>query len=467
MTLLETIDTLFIDFKKKTVDNDKAFFSEIVRIIPHLANEQKKLKCEEIYQYTIENSELYPLNVAYGNYVSSLYYFFTEDYETFFKYCNEAFKIFLEQDERDGIAVCSGSVSSVYRTLGNMELGLKYAWEARKQLVNSIYFPTLKIIAGYVIAGIYYDMYHYDESLSIYQQILAEAEALHYQLWIANSYNGIGNVFLAQKNYPEAKLNLEKGLAVIEKMNLPFFVVKFITDLGTYYSEVGDYVQSAQYHQQALSIREERNFIGGAVTNLSALAEIKQNENKHDEAIALLNRALQMAEQVKIKPKIFQIHQLLSVLYQQKDDLEKTLHHYKLFHEIKEEVEKEDAAKKVKNLQLIFETEQIQKENIIIKAQKAEIEKKNTELQETIDELTITKVSKKAKAITLLLAFAVILAEDPLMEFVHEFVKESNFFISFAAKVIVIFSMKPIERGIEHYLLKKIVLKKKHAIQMG
>ncbi|HXP48801.1 MAG TPA: hypothetical protein VN922_02540, partial [Bacteroidia bacterium] len=199
----------------------------------------------------------------------------------------------------------------------------------------------------------------------------------------------------------------------------------------------------------------------GSITNLISIAGIFVKQNKPDEAISALNKGLVLAEQIKVKPKIYQLHKLLAEVYEKKNEFEKSLQQYKTFHEIREQVEVEDSAKKVKNLQLMFDAEQTKKENIIIKKQKAEIEQKNIELQETIDELTRAKVSRKAKALTLIVALVLFIAEDFILDFVLHKLPEDNILLTMTIKVLIVFSLKPIERGIEHFMLKSVIKKKK------
>ncbi|MEO8146769.1 MAG: hypothetical protein ABI723_03975, partial [Bacteroidia bacterium] len=105
------------------------------------------------------------------------------------------------------------------------------------------------------------------------------------------------------------------------------------------------------------------------------------------------------------------------------------------------------------------------KENIIIKKQKQEIENKNHQLKETIDELTITKISRKAKGITLIVGIALIVAEDPIFSYVLGSIGPGNLWLSILAKVIIIFSLQPINIAIERYLLRRFVLKKRKRLQ--
>jgi len=110
---------------------------------------------------------------------------------------------------------------------------------------------------------------------------------------------------------------------------------------------------------------------------------------------------------------------------------------------------------------MVFEAEQTKKENAIIKAQKKEIENKNIQLQDTIDELTITKISRKARGVTLVVGIILIAMEEPLMGYLIHKIGEENFLLSLSAKIIILLSLKPIDKGIEHYMLRRLVLNKR------
>jgi Fe2+ transport system protein B len=153
-------------------------------------------------------------------------------------------------------------------------------------------------------------------------------------------------------------------------------------------------------------------------------------------------------------------------MYDQKNESVKSLHHFKIFHRLREQVEQEDSARKLADAKLIFEAEQTKKENIIIKKQKEEIQRKNFELQQTIDELTLTRVSRKAKALTLLLAIVLFIFEDPILGFALKILSSNNYFLSLGVKMAIIFSLSPINRAIENYLLKRVIKKRKLDEQM-
>lgn len=106
---------------------------------------------------------------------------------------------------------------------------------------------------------------------------------------------------------------------------------------------------------------------------------------------------------------------------------------------------------------MIFEAELTKKENVIIKQQKKQIEKTNITLQKTIDELTLSKINRKAKTITTVIAILLFIVEDSLLHFVIAPHTHENFFISLASNFAVVFCIKPIEKLVEHYLLHRFV----------
>jgi tetratricopeptide (TPR) repeat protein len=460
MSHLEKINQLITELKISSISDSSNSFTAILELYPYLTKEEKKTVAESFITWAEQNALQQPLKLGYGKYLLCLLYFFYEDYEKSLKFSNEALKIFEEHNQTDAEALCASMLGSVYRPLGNFDLALKSFWEAYNQLKKSGAYQHNKMACSYHIASIYTDMGSFSEAFPLYIATLEQAEKLKNPIWIINSLHGLGKYYLSQKNYPEAKSALEKAKVEAEKLNNSLFTSSSLTDLANYYFELTNYTESEKLHAEALEIREQHKYTGGAVTNLIRIGEINNIQAKPNEAIAALNKGLELATGANLKPKMFQIHKLLSEIYTNKKEFEKSLFHYKQFHELHAQVETEDNDKKIKNVRLIFEAEQTKKENIIIKKQKQEIENKNIELQETIDELTRTKVGKKAKAFTLVIAIVLFLLEELILHFILHHIGEENFYLSFIVKMVIIFSLKPIDSAIEHQLLKKIIKKK-------
>lgn len=461
MSHLENINTLFTEIKTTDRESTIKKIAAVLAIFPLITLTDKKAVVEPFYKWAKEHAAEQPLTFAYAGYMSALVSFFAEDFETTARTASEVQLLFLQQNDPDGAALCSSVLGSSYRALGNVDLALKELWEAYEQLKKSRTFMHNMLACGYQIGSIYLENNNYANAIPLFAENLEIAEGLQNQIWIINLSHGLGKAYLVETKMPEAKRYLEDAMRTAEKINNPHFISLALSDLGDYYLKAGDNAEAIRRHTHALAIRDEHKYTNGSVTNRMRLGEIAMTESRYSDAVTILNTALQHAEQVKVKPKIYQLHQMLADVYEKENNTVKSLEHYKLFHQLREEVEVEEAAKKIKNLQMIFEAEQTKKENIIIKKQKAEIEQKNIELQETIDELTRTKVGKKAKAFTLIIAIVLFILEELILHSVLHLLPEDNFYLSFVVKMVIIFSLKPIDSAIEHTLLKKIIKKKK------
>lgn len=459
-TLAEKTEQAFEQLKNCPDSDIGKQFDSIFITYPLLKNEERTILANSFNNWAKANITSQPLKNCYANYFIATNDFFAEKYETAVSLGAQTQQQFAELNNKDGVALCSSMLGGTYRTLGNVDLALKTLWEAYEHLKTSAFFKHNLMVSSFQIASIYAEMKNDTEAELLFKSTYETAEKLQNNTWMMHSLNGLGKVYLLQKKYPQAIEFHERALAIAEKINAPIHISICLTELANYYFETSNYTESEQLHLKALSIREQHKFIGGAITNLLGLSEIYLKQNKPDEAIQMLEKGLKFAAELKVKPKTFQIHLLLSKAYELKQDLPKSIYHYKLYHQIQEEVEKEDAAKKIKNIQLIFEAEQTKKENVIIKKQKKEIEEKNVELQETIDELTITKISKKAKIITMVIAIVLFIAEEIIHHSVLHMMHDHDFVMSLVVKGIIVISLKPIDSAVEHFLLKKIIKKK-------
>src|ERR1043165_2886749 len=278
-------------------------------------------------------------------------------------------------------AICSVVVGAIYRTMGDLELGLRYLMGVYDLLIDSKTYKIFEGFCAYQMAEIYSDLGHFDEALKYHHDTLRIMEHSDNPNLYARSLNGIGCVYLQQGNYPKALQFLTDSLEICERVKNVPLKARVLTDLGNYYYQLKNTDEALRYQQQALAIRRGQNIQNGSITNLVHLAEICIGQQKYSEAVEYLTEALKLAEGLHVKQKVFQIHLLLSDVYSAMGSVAEAFNHYKIYHAVKEEVHHEDVDNKVKNLKLVLEAEQTRKENEIIKKQNEEIiaERKESE----------------------------------------------------------------------------------------
>ncbi len=374
---------------------------------------------------------------------------------------NLACDLFKEQKDENGIAACGICMGFLYRSNGEIDLALKYGLSGLDQLERTNSFPMFQIMGCYWLGGLYTETGHLKEALQLFQKGLQINFTPGIKALGPRMVNGLAGVYMKQKNYTLALENYEKALAQSDGDSEYTFHARGLTDLGDYHLVMGNYEEAIQYNLEALDIRQQLHIQNGCITNLTNLGSIYQMQGKLKEAIEVLKKALLIAEEIGVKSKMYQIHLLLSNIYLGMGNVTDSLAHHKAYHEIKETVNHEDMDRKVKNQVQIFEAQLTQKENAIIKAQKIEIENKNIKLQETIDELTLTRINKKAKVYTLGIAIILFIFEEQIIHGAIHLFANDNYFLTLFIKIVIIFSLKPIDESIEKFLLRKVIKKKK------
>ncbi len=417
-----------------------------------------------VYYWAEQQADTAPLTFGLAAIAQGLLAMHEDRLDDMLKFANKARQIFDEQKAETESALYEMMFGALYRTLGNLDLALKYQYSANNKLKASEAFPFFYTASCYQLAELYLETKAYDRSIVTYDDCIQIADKINSPGFKGLALDGKALAYHSTGKNEQAKEAFEKALELCQKGNIANQISRVMSDIGTFYLDLGEYDKAIDYHQQALALRNQSKLFLAAITNMIQLGKIYQLQNQNDAALDIWLQALAKAEELKAKPKISQLHLLLSNFYQSANNAAQTLFHFKAYHEVSEDVNKEDGEKMVKRAEILFAAEQTEKENAIIKAQKAEIEKKNYELQETIDELTITKVSRRAKALTLLIAVVMLIAEEPIMHWVSQKIGEENFYFLMGAKIIIVLSLKPIDSAIEHFLLQRIILNKKRRV---
>lgn len=460
MQLKEKLQQQILLFEQGNFTTQDEFFDTILEnmtLIAH-AKEIKQL-IDNLYEAALADKNVNRRFLELITFSHGSIEFLADNYEIAKNQLNKAQELFAESKDEDGVAAAKIVIGFLYRSTGEIDIALKYGLEGIEQLANKPVFKMMQIMAYYWIGGLYTETGHLDEALRLLHLGLKVNYPKGIELMGARLTNAIAGVYMKQKNFTLALEYYQQSLESFSETTEPTFRARGLTDLADYYTRMGNYELAIDYNKQALDIRQQMNIQNGSITNLMNLGNIYSKQNEPLLAVDVLTQALKLAEEIKVKVKIYQIHELLSDIYLGMGRMADSLLHFRAFHEIRDDVNHEDMDRKVKNQVKLFEAQQTQKENAIIKSQKIEIENKNIELQETIDELTLARISKKAKALTLSLALVLFIFQDKILEMILHMFASENYFLSMAIKIAIIFSLDPVNKAIEKYMLHKVIKK--------
>ena len=456
-----TYEKIIAEIKKCPDKEATKYFSQATDIFPVLTKAQQQEGAQSFYAWAEKNAAHHPLKFTWAQFLVCWNDFISDRYEQSLVCMIGVKKRFEELNDTGGAACSTAVMAGIHRTVGNTDLMLKLGLECRRMLVPLGLFGHFLSAVTCTIGLVYFEMNDDARAIDFLETTLQQAEESGDLLWSNYSLHGLGKVYLRKGNYEKAQSYFERALRDAEKFNFPLGICNSLSELANYHFQTGHYAEAVTLHTRALNLRLQHDFTGGAVTSYLRLGEVLIKDTRYKEAREVLMKGLALAEQIKVNPKIYQAHFLLSEICDCNNDPGQALAHYRKYHEIRTRVEREESERRIKNVQIAFEAEQAQKDNVIIRQQKAEIERKNAELQDTIDALTLARISRKARAFTLGIALVMFVFEDTILHFALHLLKSENYFSSMAVKVGIIFSLKPINSAIEHYLMKEVVRKKK------
>ncbi|HEX7938549.1 MAG TPA: tetratricopeptide repeat protein [Gemmatimonadaceae bacterium] len=434
-----------------------AHFAPALRAARFLPVADRHAVADEFVAWARDHTWSAPVKFGYAVVLQAMDRFMAEDNEAALPLLTLARTVFSEHRDTDGVALSAMFTGAIYRTFGNYDLALTVLWEAHELLSASGKYPSFLAANANSMANIDLDLGHLDDARQMFELTFRESERADDFYFMVYALHGLGRVFMRQEKSNDARAMFQRALELAEKHQHPLQISNSLTELANLAFVSRDMTEAESLTVRALAIREQHHLQAGAVTNCLRLGEIYGKRSQWMDALAVLTRGLAIAEDTKIKPKIAQAHQMLSDAYERLGDPAKSLVHYKRFHELREQVEREDSARKVADAKLVFEAERTRQENAVIKSQKAEIERKNIELQDKIDELTRAKISRRARALTFALVLVLFVFQDAILGTALRLLASNNYFVLLAVKMAIIFSLSPINRAIEGYLLRRVI----------
>jgi tetratricopeptide (TPR) repeat protein len=270
------------------------------------------------------------------------------------------------------------------------------------------------------IGTTYYLLSDFTKSLECYYDSIVISKEINDTLNISLNLNNIGKVHMALGQHTQALKFFLESLPIFEQNGDRYSQVIVLNNVGMELYELGDYGAANEFHHKGLSLAREIEYSFGESGALYFIGRIEVVKEKFEiakeyfaeslrladkdfeieinrslgalhaiekfsgynlkTAIQHLNIALGLATDLKNNLSIFEIHDALSTLYKSIGDYENAFEHYRLYHQVREEVLNEKQLLKLQHLQITYQVEQIKQENEIYRL-------KNVELVNALEEI--------------------------------------------------------------------------------
>lgn len=360
---------------------------------------------EEALQKSLE------VNFRSGQALSSLVlskcFWFSEDYDRGIEYGKKA-------------KTMEFDIAEYYHPFIHLNLGNIYqrldqiatAQEAFKKAEKlSIEYNNINALATAQnnLGVLFWKLGEYATALEYYQQCLKNHQQLDKPKKLSMLHTHIGFLYEKQQNFAEALKHYEKSILLKKEVGDQKGIAHVHTNIGVTHSKQQEFLKSHEHYSEALKIYEELSFKEGVAFTHSNIADtyihsgephkavlhllkaiqiFRELNNSTHLAIALTNLATayskagellkaevllpeieELLKGIEAKAVSVEIHRDLSHVYEALGDVHRSLTHCREFHRLDKEIFNEESDRRLKNIQIIHQVEQMQKDK-----EKAEIE---------------------------------------------------------------------------------------------
>jgi class 3 adenylate cyclase/Tfp pilus assembly protein PilF len=270
------------------------------------------------------------------------------DYSIALENYSKAVTVFEGLGNQVDTARAMGSIGMVYMRIGDYAHALE---SCGKALTAFEELGDKSGAAGIIgnIGTVYEQLSDFPRALEYYSKALAAFEELENKRGVAIFIGNIGSVYMYLRDYSNALEYFGKAITAYEELNNKAGITHIISCIGNIYLELNDYPIALEYHGKALAAFEELGMKQEVASTKSQIGFIYlQQDFKGNDGVKaeeyLLN-ALAILEELGAKREQYDIHKLLADMYQEQKRWEESNTHFRKYHQLKEEVQSDEARK--------------------------------------------------------------------------------------------------------------------------
>ncbi|MBK9249545.1 MAG: tetratricopeptide repeat protein [Ignavibacteria bacterium] len=269
-------------------------------------------------------------------------------YDKALEYYAKAVAMFEEIGEQVFKAIAIGNIGHVYFTLGSYDKALEYF---DKALAANLAIGATSGIASNMesIGMVYGCLDSYDKALENLFKALATYEELGQKSGVAGITGNIGNLFFGLGNYDKSLEYFFKSVAAYEELGEKSAVALFTGNIGHVYYFLGSYDKALEFYVKALAAHidlgsksEEATVMGNIGSLYATQAFEGYNTTLAEEYLC---KAIAKSEEIGKKKTLYENEKAISDLFNTTNRKAEAYDHFVRYHEIKEEVQSEEAKK--------------------------------------------------------------------------------------------------------------------------
>ena len=267
----------------------------------------------------------------------------------------------------------------IHGVTGNYPESLHYRIRAL-EIAREVGNRSLEADSLNAIGAQYLDLGDYKQALSAYSlalQICREIQSNREPVVLAN----IADVCAKLQDFPEALHYAKAALEVSRHLKTFWYEGSILRVMGAVYLEIGEGESALSCYQQATADHLNPKANGqvlNAPEHLSLMIDMGKAHllrQATDEATRIWTQALAQARHVGAKPLQMQLHELLYQTDKTSGQLDAALKHHEAWAVLKQEIFNAETDRRIKTLQVMYDTKEAQREAEILRLKTTELER--------------------------------------------------------------------------------------------
>lgn len=341
--------------------------------------------------------------------------YFRSDIKMADSLCKEALKISEEIGNDTLIARSNKYLAFINRNMGMYKLALSYAHHSRDGF--EVLKDSLELGFSYSLIGsinnhlgskdevlnaflnaeeIYLSLYHSDDANKRYISHLAvlyndiglfylspinDFEKAHYffnkglllaeqipdSMQITSLIANIGMSYLKEKDYEKALVYCEQGLELSTRLKNDIFSANITNNMAQIYEAQGDIKTARTYYLRTLEIYKKQNAVYLSGLANKSIADSYLMEEDYDKACSRYLKAKFFFESSGANQELITTYNMLSDIYSKQRKIDSAYYFLKLYSVLNDSINKTEDESRYQELNIKYETEKKEKENVILK----------------------------------------------------------------------------------------------------
>ncbi len=344
------------------------------------------------------------------------------DYDGALETFLQSIEIEKERGDSLRVATIQFNVAGLLMNRGQYETALGYFLNSIQTFENTGQTELVKRGLNNV-AVLYHAWGNTQKALECYEQAADMYRETGDSLGVAIPLNNIGEIYKDEGEYRKAITYYSESLRLgTLAQNLQYMGVANI-GLGEAWLRLGEYDKASRYLDEALRIFKEMAFYEGEARAYRHKGEVALNLGQFDKALQYANKSLELANTAGIKDLVQLDYRLLADIYAGKKNYAKALSWFKRSSVLRDSLFNEEKSKKIAEMNVKYETEKKEKENLLLR--------KNNEIKELeLHRKQIQQTYTYAIALLILLLAFVLYRRYRAKQKINEMLREKNEHIS-------------------------------------